>query len=136
MLESTLLPDRSRSSIADGEKNDALASLLHAIRLTSGEASILGILNEAKKRVDEAHAQRSNNSDLIAARQALQSLLDTESILGDRDDILHDAFSDGSSVICRKCGALVARVRTDAHSKRWCPALPPGQADDDDTDDD
>ena len=38
-----LLLERSRSSIEDGDKDDALASLLHAIRLTSGEASILGI---------------------------------------------------------------------------------------------
>lgn len=132
----TQLLERSRSSIADGENNDALAALLHAIRLTSGEASILGILNEAKKRVDDAHAQHSNDSDLLAARQALQSLLDTESILGDRDDILHDAFSDGSSVICNKCGSLVARARADAHSKKLCPALPQREGEDDDDDDD
>ena len=44
------------------------------------------------------------------------------SILEEREegDILNDAFEDGSSVICEKCGDLVKRERMDIHVKTWC----------------
>ena len=45
--------------------------------------------------------------------------------------ILHDAFSDGSSVICDACKSLVPRVRWEQHNRKWCPALPAGDDDDD-----
>ena len=135
-----LLLDRSRSSIADGNKDDALAALLHAIRLTAGEASILGILDEAKKRVDEEFALRDRKADVKNARDALSELLERaqESIIGERgdDDILHDAFVDGSSVVCSKCGSLVKRERSDAHMTKWCPALASDGKDVDSDDDD
>jgi len=135
-----MLLGRSRSSIADGDKDDALAALLHAIRLTAGEASILGILDEAKKRVDEEFARRDHKADVKNARDALSELLERaqESIIGERgdNDILHDAFVDGSSVVCSKCGSLIKRDRADAHMRRWCPALASDGKDDDDDDDD
>jgi formamidopyrimidine-DNA glycosylase len=47
--------------------------------------------------------------------------------LSDRCDgseqILRDAFEDGSSVICTRCGGLVKSVRWEAHSSTWCPAI-------------
>ena len=44
------------------------------------------------------------------------------SILEERDegDILNDAFEDGSSLICEKCGDLVKRDRMDVHLSTWC----------------
>ena len=163
-----LLIERSRSSIEDGDKDDALASLLHAIRLTSGEASILGILDAAKKKIDEEYENRGKKSQIRGARDALEELLErsADSIIGERtclqylflnqssisdfttnillftggdDDILHDAFVDGSSVVCTKCGSLIARSRAEAHSLKWCPMLPQrldSKEDDDDDDDD
>jgi hypothetical protein len=110
-----------------------IIDLQHAIRLTSGEASILGILDEAKRRVDEEYARRSHKADVRSARDALSDLLEkaSDSIVGERgdEDILHDAFVDGSSVICSKCGALIKRDRSEAHSKKWCPALPKSERD-------
>ena len=164
-----LLLERSRSSIEDGDKDDALASLLHAIRLTSGEASILGILDAAKKKIDEEYANRGLKTQIRGARDALEDLLErsADSIIGERmcqksclfvfdhstsdpfstscslaggdDDILHDAFVDGSSVVCTKCGSLIARSRSEAHGLKWCPMLPQrvdSKEDDFDDDDD
>ena len=47
---------------------------------------------------------------------------DSATILSERgeQDILKDAFEDGSSVVCTKCGALIPRLRCDEHSKYWC----------------
>lgn len=48
-----------------------------------------------------------------------------ESILKDRseEEILRDAFEDGSSVICVRCSSLIKQTRWEAHSTMWCPAL-------------
>ena len=48
-----MLLQHTRSKISEGNKDDALAALLHAIRISSGEDSIIRILDEAKKRVDD-----------------------------------------------------------------------------------
>ncbi len=39
------------------------------------------------------------------------------------EDILIDAFQDGSSVICQRCHGLISVERAEAHATRWCPAL-------------
>ena len=38
--------------------------------------------------------------------------------------MLQDAFEDGSSVVCVRCGDLVARARWAAHQSTWCRMLP------------
>ncbi len=48
-----LLLKQARSNIEDSSPNDALAALLHAIRLTQGEEAIVGILDQAKAKADE-----------------------------------------------------------------------------------
>ena len=57
---------------------------------------------------------------------------------GERDPsrtaVLHDAFVDGSSVVCTRCNALVARSRWTAHSTMWCDALESGGSDDEESD--
>lgn len=37
-----------------------------------------------------------------------------------RMQIMLDAFSDGSSFICLKCGGLVSNLRKDEHLMYWC----------------
>jgi hypothetical protein len=59
----------------------------------------------------------------IDAEMALRNLVSSEdNILAERgeQDILHDAFQDGSSVICTNCGGLVQRSRWDNHRQYWC----------------
>jgi hypothetical protein len=41
-----------------------------------------------------------------------------------KEDILHDAYADGSSLLCERCGALVKATRMEAHRTMWCDALP------------
>lgn len=67
---------------------------------------------------------RLHRQMLEMALQASEELVQRPSILADRDDgseeILRDAFEDGSSVICAKCGGLVKQQRWEAHKKFWC----------------
>lgn len=37
-----------------------------------------------------------------------------------RTQVVLDAFSDGSSFICLKCGGLVSNHRKDEHDAYWC----------------
>ena len=56
------------------------------------------------------------------AKQLCSQLQKQDSLLSERgeEDILVDAFKDGSSVICQKCQALVPVLRIDAHRTYWC----------------
>ena len=53
-------------------------------------------------------------------------MLERESILKDEgaEDILKVAMENGSSVVCVRCGELIARHRWEAHRDKWCPMLP------------
>ena len=120
-----MLLDHTRSKISEGCKDDALASLLHAIRISSGEESIIRILDQAKKRVDDDYALRDHSSAVTSAMNAIKSMLEQDSFLSERgeEDILRDAFQDGSSIICQKCGGLVPQTRWEVHQNKWCPSL-------------
>jgi hypothetical protein len=121
----------SRSEIADNKPHEALAALLHAVRLTRGESAIFDILSEAKIRASEEMDAREAESSIEKARQITNMLLQQNTMLFERgeEEILKDAFEDGSSVVCTRCHGLVARVRWEAHNTLWCPEL--AQDDDD-----
>ncbi|PKA54103.1 hypothetical protein AXF42_Ash018113 [Apostasia shenzhenica] len=59
---------------------------------------------------------------LHANNPALLLDIDETSILATsgRKQIMLDAFSDGSSFICLKCGGLVSKHRKDEHYEYWC----------------
>ena len=120
-----MLLDHTRSKISEGSKEDALAALLHAIRISSGEDSIIRILDQAKKRVDDDYALRGHSSAVTNAANAIRRILEQDSFLSERgeEDILRDAFEDGSSIICQQCGGLVSQARWEAHRNSWCPSL-------------
>lgn len=126
---------RTRSGIANGDRDAALASIISAISLTRGSHMILETLSNAKDahaaqtELLEKEAERRYNQALLdLASDSSSALLSQESILRDRDDgsevILRDAFEDGSSVICTKCNALVKATRWEAHCNVWCTSLP------------
>ena len=52
-------------------------------------------------------------------------MLEKDSILKDEGDgeILRQAMENGSSVVCCKCDALVAKDRWEPHRDKWCPML-------------
>ena len=156
----------SRGAVADGDSQLALATVLHAIRLTKGNEAIAGLLDEAKRAATVAAAAAAGGreggaprrrsccgrgvsddddeeDDCAAERDAMMSVVrdlaaQTDSIVAERDPsrtaVLHDAFVDGSSVVCTRCNALVARSRWTAHSTMWCDALESGGSDDEDSD--
>ncbi len=55
-----MLLTRARSKIEEESPNDALSALLQAIRLTQGEGAILGILDAAKRQVEEEYATQED----------------------------------------------------------------------------
>ena len=63
---------------------------------------------------------------LAAAKIVRDDMLERESILKDEGDeqILKEAMENGSSVVCARCGELIAFTRWEAHHEKWCPMLP------------
>ena len=63
-----------------------------------------------------------------------------DSILQERgdgsEDILLDAFQDGSSIVCKLCNALINKDRWDVHQTVWCPAIQSHDDEDDEDDED
>ena len=82
------------------------------------------MLDEAKARADARYnAEVGRQTDV--ARRMVQNLLQQDTILqeiGD-EDLLRQAFEDGSSVVCRRCEALVPAARWEQHRDVWCSAL-------------
>lgn len=117
-----MLLNMSRKEIRHGHMTEALAAVLHAIRLTRGEDAITDVLDQAMLRSQREHQPSRMMDELAAARAMSRKLVTQETILLERGEetILKDAFEDGSSVVCCKCGALVPRLRADAHTLYWC----------------
>lgn len=115
----------TRDEIADRNPHQALAALLHAVRLTRGESAIFDVLDEAKRRCSATLDAHSVEQNYAQARRISEMLMEQDTLLSERGDelILKDAFEDGSSLLCTKCGGLVAKVRWESHSQFWCPSL-------------
>jgi len=124
------LLSQCRTAMMAGEENvgNALSVLVQAIRLSRGDHMIIETLQSARREfmadVDRGKKSTQHRSQLNAAIAALNHMLDQPSILYDleRSDILVDAFQDGSSIICARCGALVPRERSLQHANFWCEA--------------
>jgi hypothetical protein len=114
----------SETRVREGRGEEALAGVLHAVRLTRGEDAIMDVLDEAKRRAEQRLGAEVDRQTAVA-REMCSELLRQESLLhelGD-EDLLRQAFEDGSSVVCRRCGGLVSAARWEAHKATWCPAL-------------
>ena len=114
-----------------------LASVINAISLTRGDSSIIDTLSSARDRVYaerkelERLAEEAYSREVLALAESARSQLVTGgSILKDRadgsEDILRDAFEDGSSVVCQRCSALVKASRWQNHATMWCSELDEG----------
>ena len=59
------------------------------------------------------------------ALQALKDVDDLGSILKDqgREQIIEDAYTDGSTVYCSACGGMIKRDRFAMHKDFWCPGV-------------
>ena len=113
-----------------------MAYALAAAKLNSGgnEQAMTSMMNNAKQDAQvqrEAAKARGAKTDeeaahLAVAKAARDELTSQESILKDQgaEEILKIAFEDGSSVVCVRCGELIAKTRWNAHRDMWCPMIP------------
>ncbi|CAJ1388188.1 unnamed protein product [Effrenium voratum] len=89
-----------------GDPEGALSCALQALRISAGpDAAVWG-------------ARQS-------ALEVCRAILQRGGILVDRghEAVLKQALQDGSSVVCTRCGALVAWSRAEAHRSIWCSSL-------------
>jgi hypothetical protein len=42
---------------------------------------------------------------------------------GGRLQVVRDAYADGSSFLCLRCGGILKAARMDEHMTLWCPGL-------------
>ncbi len=102
--------------------------------------SIIKVIVRARREVQARMEIDSHASRLQEAQEIIRLLMFAlqrhfyncspfsrreETLLSERgqEDVLRDAFQDGSSVVCHMCGGLVARARWESHSELWCPSL-------------
>lgn len=128
------LLELSRSQISAGNGQHALEAVIRAIVANSGEESVMRVLDAANNRAKIEKEREIRES--IA--KCCEQLVESDSLLCEMGDeeILLDAFQDGSSVICQNCQGLISVDRAESHSKRWCPALTNSIEEDDDEDED
>lgn len=136
---------RARGLLQEGQPSLALQAILMAIRSQGGDQALMQTLNRARElyrqrsqptpNVDElasflaqcaiAEAQSPSINPQAPGSDPVEMLDSDEScILAEcgRKQIILDAFSDGSSFICLKCGGLFSTSRKDEHLAYWCGA--------------
>lgn len=120
-----MLLNITRSRIEESNPEQALAALLHAVRITRGESAIIGVLSEARRRATAEIDQQVMRESYEQAKRVSEELMRQDTFLSERgeEEILKDAFEDGSSLVCMKCGGLVAKARWESHSQFWCPSI-------------
>ena len=132
-----LLIQMTKNKISEGNTFEAFNTILHAIRLTSGEESIISILEAAKQKIDMSEQKSIVDPQKEMFDEAIrksESLMKDDSILKEQGNELYlrRIFEEGEGVLCKYCNALIPIERMEAHGSRWCPALD----NDDDSDED
>ncbi|PUZ74145.1 hypothetical protein GQ55_1G042100 [Panicum hallii var. hallii] len=135
---------RARALLEEGKPSLALQAVLLAIRSQGGEQALIQTMNRAR----ELYAQRlqaSPSVDELASLLAQCAIAEAQSTnanppqgpgsdpvdmlnsdetcilsVSGRKQIILDAFADGSSFICLKCGGLYSTSRKDEHLAYWC----------------
>lgn len=138
---------RARGLLEEGQPSQALQAILMAIRSKGGDQALMQTLNRARELYRQ-RSQPSPNIDELASFLARCAIAEAQSpntnpqpqapgsdpvVMLDSDEacilaecgrkqIILDAFSDGSSFICLKCGGLFSTSRKDEHLAYWCGA--------------
>ncbi|GKV10267.1 hypothetical protein SLEP1_g21659 [Rubroshorea leprosula] len=134
----------ARQLISQGKPSQALQAVIMATRTGGGDDAVFQSLHRARELYRSRMQERTAVDDLAALfaecaiaeaepskSESLQSNPGGPSIVSDphgtsilaetgRTQIVLDAFSDGSSFICLKCGGLVSNHRKDEHYAYWC----------------
>ncbi|XP_077211576.1 uncharacterized protein LOC143846869 [Tasmannia lanceolata] len=134
----------ARQLISQGKPSLALQAVVMAMRSSGGDTAVFQTLHRARELyrnklqanagADElaslfaecaiAEAQPVNSEVVPFDTRGTSPMPDADgtSILAKsgRQQIMLDAFSDGSSFICLQCGGLVSNQRKDEHLAYWC----------------
>ncbi|XP_021903334.1 uncharacterized protein LOC110818692 [Carica papaya] len=135
----------ARQLLNQGKPSQALQAVVMAMRSQGGDSAVLQSLQRARElyisklqansAVDQlaslfaecaiAEAEPSKPESPICCNTGIPSVASDAhgiSILAEtgRTQIVLDAFSDGSSFICLKCGGLVSNHRKEEHYAYWC----------------
>ncbi|CAI0465053.1 unnamed protein product [Linum tenue] len=140
----------ARQLINQGKPSQALQVVMAAARNQGGDQAMFQSLSRARELYRTRLQESSNSIDQLATLFAECAIAGTESsqsandhpmqhnrcsesggigqdvhensILAEtgRNQIVLDAFADGSSFICLQCGGLVSVNRRDEHLTYWC----------------
>ncbi|CAN7045179.1 hypothetical protein IGI04_008220 [Brassica rapa subsp. trilocularis] len=137
----------ARRLVDQGQPSQALHAVVMAMRTQGGDEAVLQILNRTrelyKRRIQETASvdqlaslfaecaireaeplgHQPTSADLFCStKERVTADAHGVSILekSGRSQIMLDAFADGSSFICLKCGGLVSVHRRDEHYAYWC----------------
>ncbi|XAR48374.1 hypothetical protein NMG60_11031187 [Bertholletia excelsa] len=134
----------ARQLVDQAKPSQALQLVVMAMKATGGDGAVFQTLNRARE-LYRNKLQTSTAADELASlfaecaiAEAVPSKPDQSenrmvslpvepdahgtSILAEtgRKQIVLDAFSDGSSFVCLRCGGLVGNSRKDEHYAYWC----------------
>ncbi|CAH8362099.1 unnamed protein product [Eruca vesicaria subsp. sativa] len=135
----------ARRLVDQGHPSQALQAVVMAMRIQGGDEAVLHILNRTrelyKRRIQETSSidqlasifaecaiteaqplETTSSTDMFGTKERVTADAQGISILekSGRSQIMLDAFADGSSFICLKCGGLVSIHRRDEHYAYWC----------------
>ncbi|KAL5705628.1 hypothetical protein ACHQM5_023908 [Ranunculus cassubicifolius] len=136
----------ARQLINQGKPSLALQAIVMAMKSDGGDEAVLQTLHRARE-VYRNRLQASSAADELASLFAECAIAEADPIKSEpspfdtggpsvtmtpdahgtsilaksgRQQIMLDAFSDGSSFICLQCGGLVSNHRRDEHLAYWC----------------
>eukprot|EP01124_Arcella_intermedia_P027597 TRINITY_DN543_c0_g1_i6.p1 TRINITY_DN543_c0_g1~~TRINITY_DN543_c0_g1_i6.p1 ORF type:complete len:159 (-),score=29.40 TRINITY_DN543_c0_g1_i6:51-527(-) len=117
----------ARRLISQGKPSEALGKILDVVRSTQGEAGVWRVLEEAKKSLSsktEENTTMDMEDHAPPPPEPSQPELEHIAFLSaqGKDQIMRDAYMDGSSSICPLCRGLISKKRLESHLANWCPA--------------
>jgi len=124
----------ARQFIKEGKPQQALGRVLDAVRQTRGQAGVWEVLEDARHAYANLDAESDEPVSPAPISEPASVTASTSSgapstpdmpflVTQGKEDIIRDAYMDGSSTICPLCKGLISLKRLAAHQTRWCPVL-------------
>ena len=102
----------ARNKLKAGDPMGAFESLVQVCHTTN--TNVMQVIDQAKEKYEEDQKKLSENE-----KKNKECFLSQQG----RSDVLREAYSDGSSMLCCYCNALVKKDRYKIHVSNWCPAI-------------
>ena len=107
--------------LANSKPSEALAYVIKAVTVQTGN-----LLTAEKYINKEVKTIKQMYEEVEEIRKGIEGIAPTQPAIlqsQGKSQILIDAFEDGSSFICKRCGALVKMQRKVQHETVWCDAI-------------